>query len=296
MTDIRALDLNLLKALDALLDTRSVTAAAARLSLTQPTVSGMLARLRDTFDDPLFVRAQRGIMPTPRAEALAVPLKAALAEIEAILQPIAFDPARAERVVSIAATDYAQRVLILPFLALLRREAPGIRVSVRPVDARAMVAQMERGTLDLALTTPDAAAETLRARHLFDERYVCVLRVGHPAAETLDLDRFCALDHAIMSHDGTRFSGATDLALHGVARSRRVVASVPNFTILVDLVKTTDCCALLPFRLVRAEPGLILAEPPLAIPGFTKVLAWHERTQADPSLRWVRERLAAIRP
>ena len=81
MDDIRTLDLNLLKTLDALLETRSVTAAAARLSLTQPTVSGMLARLREAFDDPLFVRAQRGIMPTPRAEALAAPLRHALHNI-----------------------------------------------------------------------------------------------------------------------------------------------------------------------------------------------------------------------
>lgn len=295
MTDIRIADLNLLKALDALLETRSVTGAAARLSLSQPTVSGMLARLRDMFGDPLFVRTQRGILPTPRAEALAVPLKAALQELEAILQPVAFDPARAERTISIAATDYAQRVLILPFLSLLRREAPGIRVAVRSAAGENVEIQMERGGLDLALITPDVAAETLRSRHLFEEGYVCVLRQGHPAALQLDMDRFCGLDHAIMSHDGTQFSGATDQALQRVGRTRRVIAAVPNFTILLDLVKTTDCCALLPSRLVHGEPGVVTVKPPVPVAGFTKILVWHERTQADPCLQWARDRLAAMK-
>lgn len=295
MADIRTLDLNLLKALDALLDTRSVTAAAVRLSLTQPTVSGMLARLRETFDDPLFVRAQRGIIPTARAEALAEPLKAALREINLLLQPVYFDPAKAQKTVSIAATDYAQRVLMLPLLAMLRREARGISLSVRPANIEDLAAQMERGTLDLALTTPEAAPETLKARRLFDETYVCVLREGHPMARVpLSLDQFCALDHAIMSHDGTQFRGATDLALDVVGRTRNVVASVPNFTILVDLIKTSDCCALLPSRLARHAEGLIAVDPPVAVAGFSKILVWHEKTQKDPLLQWIRERLAEL--
>jgi len=295
MTDIRSVDLNLLKALDALLDTRSVTAAAVRLSLTQPTVSGMLARLRETFDDPLFVRAQRGVIPTARAEALAAPLKAALREINSLLQPVEFDPAKVEKTISIAATDYAQRILALPLLAMLRREARGIRLSVRPANTEDLAAELEQGTLDLALTTPDAAPESLKSRRLFDETYVCVLRQGHPATRgPLSLDLFCALDHAIMSHDGTQFRGATDLALDTVGRSRHVVASLPNFSVLIDLLKTSDCCALLPSRLVRNEAGLIAVEPPIAVAGFSKILVWHERTQEDPLLRWIRQNLVGL--
>lgn len=297
MDNIKSLDLNLLKALEALLETRSVTAAAARLSLTQPTLSGMLARLRAAFDDPLFVRSQRGIIPTPRAEELTIQLKVVMQEINTLLQPTEFDPAKAERTISIAATDYAQRVVILPFLALLRREAPGIRMSVRPANMDNMASQMASGALDLALTTPEGAADTLKARHLFDERYVCVLRKDHPAAQgTLSLDDFCTLDHAIMSHDGTQFRGATDQALDRIDRKRRVVVSAPNFTMLIDLIKTSDCCALLPSRLIRNEQGLTIIEPPVAVPGFTKVLAWHERTHTDATLKWMRERLANLRP
>ncbi|MBB5695416.1 DNA-binding transcriptional LysR family regulator [Roseomonas pecuniae] len=117
------------------------------------------------------------------------------------LQPEAFDPAQADLTVSIAATDYAQRVIILPFLTRMRREAPGVRVSVQPVDMAQLPAQLERGSLDMALITPEVAPDALRARKLFDERYVSVLRAGHPAERSLDLDTFCRLDHAIMSHE-----------------------------------------------------------------------------------------------
>lgn len=295
MADIRTLDLNLLKALDALLDTGSVTRAADRLGLTQPAVSGMLNRLRETFQDPLFVRTQRGILPTPRARSLAQPLRAALREIEGLLRPGEFDAASAEITVSIAATDYAQRVVLLPLLQALRAEAPGIRLSVRPVDAGALAQQLESGSLDLALVTPEMAPESLRARRLFEEDYVCVLRQDHPAARRpLDIDGFCRLDHAIMSHDGTRFRGVTDAELDKLGRSRRVAASVPSFLFLIEMLRNTDLCALLPRRLVAGVEGLVASEPPLAVPGFTKILVWHERTQHDAALGWLRGRLAGL--
>ncbi|QSR20371.1 LysR family transcriptional regulator [Novosphingobium sp. KA1] len=293
LSDIRSLDLNLLKALDALIETRSVTRAAERLGLTQPAVSGMLTRLREAFQDPLFIRAQRGMLPTPRAEALAGRLKAALREIEVLLQPDVFDPASAEMTISIAATDYAQRVVILPFLTALRRIAPGVRVSIRPVDMAAMATDMEQGHLDFALITPEMAPEHLRARRLFEERYVCVMRQGHPAARApLDLDAFCALDHALMSHDGTQFHGATDRALDALARRRRVVLSAPNFSFVLDLIRNSDTCSLLPERLVRGLESLCLRDPPLEVPGFSKILVWHERSHHAPAMAWLRERLA----
>lgn len=296
--DIRTADLNLLKAFSALLDTRSVTKTGERLGLTQPAVSGMLNRLRETFDDPLFVRAQRGMLPTPRAEALAEPLRRALSEIEALLQPEAFDPATADRTISIAATDYAQQVVLLPFLSGLRENAPGIRIAIRPVATETLALDMEQGKTDFALVTPQMAPENLRARHLFDEHYVCVLRQDHRAAgQKMDLDTFCALDHALMSHDGTRFQGVTDLALAALDRTRRVIMTAPNFGLVLDLVRTSDTCALLPKRLVKGQKGLHLQEPPLPVPGFTKILVWHERTHHDPAMIWLRQQIAkSVRP
>jgi len=253
----------------------------------------MLTRLRAHLDDPLFVRTQRGMLPTPRAEELAPTLKAVLAEIEAILQGVSFDPQRADLTLRVAATDYAQRAVLLPFLQRLRHEAPGVRLSVRPV-AVDFPRQMAEGALDMALVTPEMAPETLRARRLFEETYVVILRAGHPQRQAVaDLAAFCALDHAIMSHDGTAFSGATDRALDAIGLRRRVVASVPSFTILIDLIRRSDMLALVPRRLIEGEAGIIAVPPPVPVEGFRKILVWHERLQQDPAQRWLRDRLAA---
>lgn len=290
MRDIRTLDLNLLRTLDALLDERSVTRAAERLGFTQPAVSGMLTRLRESFDDPLFVRTQRGIVPTLRATELAGPIKQILADVESLLQPTCFDPSTAQFTLSIAATDYALQAVVVPFLAKLRPKAPGIRVAIRPVEDDRVQAQFERGDLDLALMTPEAALPDLHARRLFDETYVCALRDDHPNAETstLTLDQFCALDQALISYSGERFYGVTDDALAKVGRERRVVVTMTSFLALAGLLRTTDLAAIVPRRLAENADGLRVLEPPINIPGFTKLAVWHERTHRDVGHRWAR--------
>ncbi|MDN5005461.1 LysR family transcriptional regulator [Bradyrhizobium sp. WYCCWR 12677] len=290
MRDIRSVDLNLLRTLDALLDERSVTKAAERLSLTQPAVSGMLTRLRESFDDPLFVRTQRGIVPTLRATQLAGPLKQILSDVETLLQPTAFEPSTAAFTLTLAATDYALQAAVVPFLAKLRRLAPSIRVATRPVEDDRVQAQFERGDLDLALMTPEATLPDLHARHLFDESYVCALRVDHPdaSAGTLSIDRFCALDHALVSYAGQRFWGVTDDALTKIGRQRRVALSITSFMVLAEILRTTDLIAVVPRRLVAGAEGLVTFEPPVEIPGFTKLAVWHERTHRDAGHQWVR--------
>ncbi len=290
---LRQLDLNLLKAFDALMDERNVTRAAERLAVTQPAVSATLNRLRDALGDPLFVRTQRGIAPTERALALAGPIKRILADIEAVLQPQAFDPATAAFTVTLSATDYALRAVVMPFVAALRPLAPHIRVAVIQAHGPELLERMERGELDLALITPQMAPADVHVRPLFDERYVCVLRQGHPAVgpEALTLDTFCALDHGIVSLQGGGFSGATDEALSRLGRQRQVKVSVPSFGMLLDLVRSTDLAALVPERLLVGVTGLEVCPAPLEVAGFTKVLAWHARTHVDPRQRWVRDLL-----
>lgn len=294
--DIRNLDLNLLKTLDALLDERSVTRAAQRLALTQPAVSGMLVRLRDSFGDPLFVRAQRGMLPTARALELAAPVKQLLSDIEQLLQPAHFDPCSAELTLRLAATDYALSAVVVPFLAALRERAPGIRVAVLPVQGMQLLEQFERGAIDLALVTPQNTPGELHARPLFDERYVCLLRAGHPALATggLSLQDFCALEHALVSYQGGGFSGVTDEALAGLGLARRVSLSLTSFLVLPQILRQSDLLAVVPSRLAQQAEGLLSVEPPLAIPGFTKTLAWHERSHRDGAQRWLRELLVEV--
>ncbi|WP_156678148.1 LysR family transcriptional regulator [Sphingomonas profundi] len=289
MRDIRTIDLNLLRALDALLDERHVSKAAYRLGVTQPAVSGMLTRLRESFDDPLFVRSQRGVQPTLRALTLAAPVKQILEEIEALLRPAAFDPATASFTLTIAATDYALQAIVVPFVTALRRQAPGIRVATRPVDNALVARQFERGELDLALMTPDTAPPDLHSRRLFDETYVCALRAGHPDADgTLSLDRFCALDHALVSFSGGAFHGVTDEVLAGLHRHRHVALSFHSFLALAEVLRATDLIAVVPHRLAAGADGLVFVNPPVAVPGFTKLAVWHGRTHNDEGQRWIR--------
>lgn len=287
--DIRTLDLNLLKTLDALLDERSVTRAAARLSLTQPAVSGMLNRLRDYFEDPLFIRAPHGIVPTARAQALAAPVKRILAEIDLLLQPVTFDPLTARLTFTIAATDYALRAVVVPFIAALKLRAPDIRVRVVPVEPERLFARLEQGSVDLALLTPHTTPEELHSRALYDERYVCMMRADHPdAGAPLSLDRFCALEHVLVSYEGESFHGVTDDALADRGRERRVGLSVSSFLVLPEVLAISDMIAVVPERMAENRPGMFVCETPLPVPGFTKSMAWHGRAHRHPAQAWLR--------
>ncbi|ELW1647920.1 LysR family transcriptional regulator [Enterobacter oligotrophicus] len=287
--DLRTLDLNLLKALDALLDERSVTRAAARLALTQPAVSGMLNRLRDAFDDPLFIRAPHGIVPTLRAEALAAPVKRILADIDVLLQPVTFEPGSANLTFTLAATDYALRAVIVPFIAALKVQAPAIRVRVVPVEPDRLVAQLEQGKIDLALLTPHTTPDELHSRALFDERYVCMMRVDHPdAGKPLTLDRFCALEHVLVSYEGESFHGVTDDALASVGRERHVGLSVSSFLVLPEVLAVSDMIAVVPERMAENRVGIYVCDTPVSVQGFTKSMAWHGRAHRNPAQVWLR--------
>ena len=287
--DLRTLDLNLLKTLDALLDERSVTRTAARLALTQPAVSGMLNRLRDYFDDPLFVRAPHGIVPTTRAEELAVPVKRILADIDVLLQPVSFDPITANLTFTLAATDYALRAVVVPFIAALKVQAPSIRVRVVPVEPDRLVAQLEQGKIDLALLTPHTTPDELHSRALYDERYVCMMRADHPdAGKPLTPDRFCALEHVLVSYEGEGFHGVTDDALAKMGRKRHVGLSVSSFLVLPDVLAISDMIAVVPERMAENRTGIFVCDTPVAVQGFTKSMAWHGRTHRNPAQVWLR--------
>ena len=298
MRDIRRIDLNLLVALDALLEEQSVTRAADRLALTQPTVSAMLARLRKLFGDPLFVRTQRGILPTPRAAALAPQLKQWLAEARGLIADAGFDPATDELTAAISANDYIQSTLLVPYFRRLRREAPNARLAVRSPQFSDMAAMLADAEIDLVITTtPEIPQADLRSRLLYSERYVCVVRSEHPlkAKRAVTLDQFCRYPHAMVSPTEGRFVGPVDRALAEAGRRRRVVLAAPGFLVLPEILKTDDLIAVVPERVLCGRmSGLRTFAPPVAVPGFDVVMLWHERLHKDPAHRWLRELLAAV--
>jgi DNA-binding transcriptional LysR family regulator len=295
MGDIRKIDLNLLAVLEALLDERNVTRAAARLGYTQPTISGMLARLRDLFGDPLFTRTQRGMLPTPRAEALAAPLKQLLADSRRLVAREAFEPASAEMTYSVSTNDYMQHALLVPFVKLLRREASRIRLAVAPAIIEGLGDALARGRIDLALTIPEFAMSDLPSQFLYRERYVVAVRPQHPLARrgAMTIDSFCSYDHILVSPTGGSFEGPTDQALARLRRRRTVRYSVPSFLLMLELLLTDDLVALVPSRLLRDnKKRLTVLKPPVDVPGFDVIAVWHPRVDKDVAHRWLRSRLA----
>jgi DNA-binding transcriptional LysR family regulator len=296
MLNIKNIDLNLLAVLDALLDERNVTRAAARLGYTQPTISGMLTRLRDLFGDPLFVRTQRGLLATPRAQALAIPLKQLLADSQRLVVRDVFDPASAEMIFNISSNDYMQHALLVPFVKVLRREAKQIQLAIAPPIIEGLSEALARGQIDLAVTIPEFAMSDLPSRLLYRERYVVAVRRQHPLAhlKAMTAESFCSYDHVLVSPTGGSFDGPTDRALARLRLRRKVRYSVPSFLVMPDILQTDDLVALVPSRLIREnDKRLAVLKPPVEVPGFDVIAVWHPRVDKDMAHRWLRGRLAA---
>ena len=297
-TNLAAVDLNLLVALDALLTERSVTRAAHRLGLSQPAASHALARLRDLLGDPVLVRSGARLVATPRAEALASPVRAILDDVRRTLAPEGFEPASSRRAFTLGCADYGELVIVPQLLRRLSREAPGIDLVVRPApdDPSAALAS---GSVDVAVgvSLVRAPAGSVRRRRLFDDGFACLVRGDHPeVGNSLTLARFLALGHAFIAPRGTR-GGVVDDALARRGLTRRVVAMVPSFAATPAIVAGTDLVVTLPARLgaLLAEPfGLRALSPPLPLPRFTVSALWHERTHRDPAAEWFRGVLAEV--
>ena len=289
MTDIRTLDLNLLKAFVVLLDECNVSRSAQRLSITQPAMSGILNRLRESFNDPLFVRVQHGMQPTDRAIELGHVARRVLEEISGMLAPPKLEPANLSMTLRIGAMDYVQQIIALPLILRLRRLAPNVKVALLPVQGQNIKTLFDKNAIDLALVGQHHISDDMPQTLLYEEHYVCVMSKMHPMANAaLTLNEFCKLPFAMLSYNGGEFRGATDIALQKLGRKRKVMVSVDHISLLPQLLNDSDLVAVLPKHLAQRLPNVRLQNPPIAIDGFTIMMTWHERTEHDMAHRWLR--------
>ena len=246
--------------------------------------------------DPLFVRSQHGIVPTRRAIELAAPLKKLIADAKVIAAAERFHPATAVQTFSLSLNDYMQLTVLLPLAKDLRREAPGIRLSVRPPVIDDLVASLARGEIDIVVTTPEFAMSDLSSRLLYRETYVGVVRRAHPlAGRRVSIEDFCSFDHVLVSPTRGSFEGPTDDALQKVGRSRRTRYSVPSFLLLPALLQADDLIAVVPRRLTGFwSEELVSFTLPVAVKGFDVIAVWHARVDKDPAHQWLRGKLARI--
>lgn len=301
--DLHRIDLNLLVALDALARERNVTKAAARAGVSQSAMSHTLRRLRELFDDPLLVRGRGGMVLTPRAEALAVPLRSGLVSLARTLaEPPAFEPEQASRTFRIVSPDLFDALVLPTLLRRLGREAPSVDLAVVPMSKR-LSDSLETGEVDLAIypvlldpqpfeldTQVDAE---LQRRTLFRDSFRCFVRNDHPALagrRKLTLTAYTRLNHVLVSPGGEG-PGVVDRVLEARGLQRRIALRVPQFATALEVVAQSDLVLTAPSSLSRCSTGSSLASrpAPVDIPEHAITMIWHPRFTEDPAHRWLRE-------
>lgn len=295
----RRVDLNLMVVFEAIYRTRNLTTAGHGLGLSQPAMSHALARLRWTFEDPLFVRLPRGLQPTALAEEVAPYVMQGIATIRQGFERKAFDPATSTRLFTIAMSDIGEVAHLPPTLAALG-DSPGVRlrtVEMAPAEARAALAD---GRVDLALAVNFRAAAPFRDALVVEHGYATVARVGHPfIGERLTVAQFRKASHLLVMPTGpVKHGEVIERALRARGVGARIVVQVAHFHPVAAIVSRSDLIATVPRGLAETMPRerIRVFEPPIALPRVRISLYWHERYDKDPGNAWLREiYLAATR-
>jgi DNA-binding transcriptional LysR family regulator len=298
------LELKQLRVLRALLRERNVSRVAEQLGVSQQTVSEQLKRLRDIFDDRLFVRTSNGIIPTPVAERLSPRLDKVLSDVELLLEGESFDPALVDGILNISATDFEQRAVLPKLLKILRQQAPKLKVIVHKLEIDLMGQQLLTGQVDLVFSTPNFVPNNCPSMHLYQESYVCVSAKGSQLISDLNKMRLTQLmspqdlsllDHIVVSPSRAHLRGMADDWFEAKGLRRNVVLSVPSFSAAAECVAETDTLAFLPSRLLP-DPRLQQVHLTEYPPGFEVIAAWHPRSGQDPLHLWIRSLLDELSP
>jgi DNA-binding transcriptional LysR family regulator len=296
--NINDVDLNLLRAFDAVLRDRSVTVAAARVGLTQPALSNALARLRTLFGDALFVRTPRGMHPTPYAQSIADPVRRALGLIEATLtQARDFDPALSDRAFRMHMSDIGEMVFLPPLLERLRRAAPNVKVETRTVPESELPEALAAGEIDVAIGFLPGLRAPVRSEPIFIDPYVCLMRADHPAAGArLSRRQFLEASHALVSSAGSGHR-VIEEAMLAAGMHRKIALRVPHFTVVPMILERTDLIVTVPRRVARIFEGagrFRSLPAPVAIPRAVVRVHWHDRFGGDPGNRWLRDLMVEL--
>lgn len=298
-THLARLDLNLLVAFDALSTERHVTRAAARLGLSQSAMSHNLARLRDLFGDELFVRAEGGMQPTPRAQELSAEVHAALAGIQAtLLSRAPFDPARDERHFRIAVHDDMEIALLPPLLVHLEGLCSKVRIDIRPFAPAEVPDMLDAAELDLAIGVFNEGRTHHKRRVICTgDTYLCLFDPReHDPSMPMTAERYAAIPHIRISSRAALEDGI-DAALAKRRLKRRIAVSTPHAVGVPYLLRRLRAVATLrrSVALAAAETlGLSTADVPITLPKSGISMLWHASFDPDPAHRWLHEELLRI--
>ena len=295
--NLRTIDLNLLVVLRALVEEGSVSRAGQRIGLSQSATSHALARLRLLVKDKLLVRSATGMEPTPRALRLAVQVRAILEDIEATLAPDTFDPRTETRTFDVMVETYETIVIVAGIVDRVSRAAPNIDLSIRSASSAAITDEIDKGTADIAIGSFADIGDRFMNCRLLSDRYVCVMRAGHPlAAAPMTLAAFLAAPHLVVSMSGGS-GDLVDATLAAAGHRRRVALRLPNGLAAAVALSRSDLIAVVSAgaagMFARAAP-LAIVEPPLALPAMNFRLIWHRRLNDNAAHTWLRHTLASL--
>ncbi|MEO0535764.1 MAG: LysR family transcriptional regulator [Cyanobacteria bacterium P01_A01_bin.123] len=309
-TRLRKLDLNLLLALDVLIEEASVTRAAEKLNLSQSSMSHSLKRLRSLLDDPILVRTSRDMEVTPYAREMRIAIRQVLTDIQSMLfEREAFNARTAREDFRIAASDYVEATLGGDLLQNLRNQAPGIRIRISNIDRAAVLEGLDNDSIDLFIDVDLPHKGWHVKQDLYQEEFVCVVSrvqaggqgdresgssaLDNRTTDELSLSDYLARSHVLVSMRDD-FQGKADLILAQQQQTRTVVWSTAHFMAVPFLIENSDCVALLPRRLAQKcaqSMGLQLLPPPIDITGFTVSMFWHQRNTNLPQHQWLRNQV-----
>jgi DNA-binding transcriptional LysR family regulator len=291
-----AIDLNLLVVFDAILRERSVTRAGHQLGLSQPAMSHALTRLRHMLKDELFVRSPAGMVPTPRAEQLAEPIRLALDGLQQSLEPIQFEPSKATRTFHLAVDNYSAIVLVAPIAAHIARIAPGVTLDFRPSGTLSIHELLDRRELDLAMGPYRAQGERFSLKKLLQDQMVVVFRKDHPAAEAeqLSIEQFAALPELEIS--SAQFGSEFAQDSTKPKRARRSAMRAP-FLSAAQILSTSDMAAVVPQNIandmIETRPlvfrRLLRSHLPIDV-----AMIWPRRLDNQPAHTWLRNVISRV--
>ena len=295
--NLAKVDLNLLVALDVLLEERHVTNAANRLGLSQSAMSRNLSRLRQVFDDPLLVRTAAGYVRTPRADEIAASLRPVLSGVQAILEKPTFDPASATGAFRISALDYPEIAILPALMQRVRTRAPAVRIEV-VYKSILSIEEVVEGRADVAIgLMPTSLPKHCRIETLYEDEYVCVMHKSHPLANTrMTLDDYIRYPHSVI-HTGKAPGSFVDDLLAKQGLERQIVKYSPHFVTSVLSIRETDLIQTAPKRLALPlldAAGLVMQELPFQMKPVVVSQLWHARNTSNPLHQWFRDQIAQV--
>ncbi|MBB3228148.1 DNA-binding transcriptional LysR family regulator [Luteibacter sp. Sphag1AF] len=298
--NLKPSDLPLLFALDMLLEERNVTRAAARLHVSQPALSAQLARLRRLFNDPLLVPSEtgRGMVPTPKAEEMAISLRDALSQLGTLGDPTdVFDPERDAATFRVGGSFSAIGTFAKPLIQSFQQKSNrALRLSFRAAsEDMDVLAKFENGEIDVLLAPDRQVPDPLKMRPLIADEVRMVQRVGHPrGTRPLTPEEYCSLGHLLVSPSG-RMEGLMDARLRDMGLSRDVLVSAPYGDSIGALLLASDLVCTLPQGMIEAlGPGVEAYALPFRVPDMSLAMAWHRRLDKQPAQRWLRDEITRI--